>query len=145
MKEYKRYNPMLDPKNHKKVSGEKNYQWKGDNATPSSIHTWVAKHKLKPELCEICHERPAMELANLKNHHYTRNIEDYKWSCHKCHMNMDITEEIKQNLRTMNIGRKQRLTEKGLQVRRGQMAVINEKRRIHRKGMGDSKSMGNFA
>lgn len=42
-------------------------------------------------LCETCGKCPPRELANLKNHHYTKDINDYSWLCHRCHQALDKT------------------------------------------------------
>lgn len=56
-----------------------------------TIHKHMRKRKPKPLFCEFCKERPARDLANLKNHNYTENINDYIWLCHRCHQKLDKT------------------------------------------------------
>lgn len=34
-----------------------------------------------------------LNLANMKNHNYTRNVEDYKWLCYSCHRKMDLNKK----------------------------------------------------
>lgn len=70
--------------------GDKNGNWKGDNVKYDAIHIWIKNHKPKPKLCEICNKNPAIELAN-KTGKYTRNIDDYWWSCISCHRKLDKT------------------------------------------------------
>jgi hypothetical protein len=70
---------------------EKNPSWKGNKAGKVSLHLYIKRRKIKPLLCEHCKEKPATDLANLKNHNYSRNIEDYAWLCHRCHQKMDKT------------------------------------------------------
>ena len=60
---------------------------KGENIW--GIHCWVRNRKPKPELCGICGEKPPKDLANLKNHEYTRNLDDYTWLCQSCHQKWD--------------------------------------------------------
>lgn len=70
---------------------EKNPAWKGNKAGKVAIHEYIKKRKSKPILCEFCNERPTKDLANLKNHNYSRNINDYVWLCHHCHQILDKT------------------------------------------------------
>ena len=56
-----------------------------------SIHIYIRRHKPKPALCEFCQKVPSREVANLKNHHYTKDINDYAWLCHRCHQALDKT------------------------------------------------------
>lgn len=64
--------------------------FKGDNAGISAKHIWVKKIKLKPKFCEECGKEKKLELANIKNHQYTRNPNDYRWLCCKCHTKFDF-------------------------------------------------------
>ena len=75
------------------LSKEKNINWKGDEAKYHALHKYVGRNKSKPKLCEDCKKRPPRDLANIKNHNYTRNIEDYKWLCHSCHKKIDLKEK----------------------------------------------------
>ena len=70
--------------------GEKNHKWKGDDAVKITNHKFVAKYKPKPEGCEFCGSKRRLNLANMKNHIYTKNLEDYKWLCYSCHKKMDM-------------------------------------------------------
>lgn len=88
---------------HKKLKliGEKCCAWKGDKVGIFAIHQWVAKHKLKSKLCEFCGKEKdsfgdtKLELANIKNHQYTRNPDDYKWGHSRCHQKLDIKLGLK--------------------------------------------------
>ena len=62
--------------------------WKGDNVGHSALHGWVKRRLPKPELCEICNIKPAMDLAN-KSGSYIRNLDDWYWLCRSCHMQSD--------------------------------------------------------
>lgn len=65
--------------------------WMGDNAGYTAIHEWLAKNKPKPSFCEMCRERPPVELSyNYKNAEWTRDPEDYQWLCTSCHRLKDI-------------------------------------------------------
>jgi hypothetical protein len=72
--------------------GDKTKVWKGNQAGKSALHKWLNSVKSKPKLCEECHKKKKLELANIKNHNYTRNPKDYKWLCHKCHSKFDFPD-----------------------------------------------------
>lgn len=67
---------------------ELNPQWKGDNVGNGALHSWIKRHKPKPELCENCKKVPPYDLANISGK-YLRDTKDYKWMCRKCHMEED--------------------------------------------------------
>ena len=58
-----------------------------------AIHTWLRRHKPKPEKCEICNINLSKEIANIVDArftgNYTRNLSDYIWSCVSCHRKLD--------------------------------------------------------
>lgn len=56
---------------------------------PCAIHEYVRARKPRPDLCEFCNKVPPEELANIRNHNYTRNPDDYRWICRKCHDKLD--------------------------------------------------------
>jgi len=68
--------------------GEKNPMWRGDMVSYSQIHSWIRKHKPKPEKCELCGRYAPRDVANISGV-YERNIDDYKWLCRSCHMKDD--------------------------------------------------------
>ncbi len=64
--------------------------FKGDKAKSHTIHAWLRNKYPPPEECQDCGKiKPRLYLANLKNHKYTRNIEDYKYLCFDCHQKLD--------------------------------------------------------
>ena len=70
-------------------TGENNHNWKGDNVSYASLHTWVRKYKTKPNKCEDCkNPQEYLELANISGE-YKRDINDYKYLCVRCHKIMD--------------------------------------------------------
>lgn len=77
-----------------KLKAEKNGNWQGDNVGCAGIHQWVSKRKIKPLLCEFCNKKESYDIANINNHQYTRNINDYKWLCRSCHKKLDNNKEI---------------------------------------------------
>lgn len=70
-------------------AGENHPSWKGDEVGLTQIHQWVMKHKVKSPICEECGKEGKLYLANIKNHQYTRNPDDYKWLCASCHQLLD--------------------------------------------------------
>ena len=68
---------------------EKNPMWKGNKAGKVAFHIWLRKNKSKPKFCEECNKNKKLDLANMKNHKYTRNPKDYKWLCRGCHQKRD--------------------------------------------------------
>lgn len=69
--------------------GELGYQWKGDDATYFSKHTWVAKQKGKASMCEHCHESGKKYQWSNIDHKYSRKLEDYVSLCISCHLKYD--------------------------------------------------------
>lgn len=72
-------------------SEENGFQWKGDKAGVSAMHTWVIKWKGRPRECEVCGITTAkkFEWANV-DHSYKRILDDYIRMCTKCHMAYDF-------------------------------------------------------
>ncbi len=62
--------------------------------TYSKLHVWVAKKKLKPNLCEKCKEKRKLELSST-NHSYTGDIKDWEWLCRSCHKKKDYLIKTK--------------------------------------------------
>ena len=52
------------------------------------LHRYIREIKPKPELCEICKEKKRLTLSS-NNHTYTRNPDDYRYLCLKCHLIVD--------------------------------------------------------
>lgn len=74
-------------------AGSSHYSWKGQKASPNSIHRWVKKYLPKPEKCVSCMAVPQRDLANISSTYnpdtYTRDIHNWEWLCRKCHMTKD--------------------------------------------------------
>jgi len=100
--EFKKGMPSANKGRHYKLSkearkniseghkGEKAYQWKGDNVGYETLHKWVRKQLGKPTKCVKCKTKTAKRYvwAN-KSGEYKRDINDYEWTCRKCHMKED--------------------------------------------------------
>jgi hypothetical protein len=82
----------------KKISethkNEKHYNWKGNKAKYGALHIWIKKNKPKFKFCEKCKKERKLALANIKNHNYTRNPNDYKWLCYSCHKKIDLNNKL---------------------------------------------------
>lgn len=74
--------------------GESHPRWMGENAKKISKHEYVAKHKPKSKTCEFCGQERRLALANIRNHNYTKDINDYKWLCYSCHSHLDKNKEV---------------------------------------------------
>jgi len=68
---------------------EKNANWKGDNAKPLAMHTWVERRmgKARSHKCVLC-PKEAQEWSN-KDHTYKRKLDDYQALCKGCHKKWD--------------------------------------------------------
>jgi hypothetical protein len=81
-----------DPKPPKILKGrpiaEKNNMWKGDKVGYAGLHKWVRKYLPKPDFCQLCHIVPPCEVSNISRQ-YVRDITDWQWVCHRCHMIYD--------------------------------------------------------
>lgn len=75
-----------------RISGEKQWNWKGDDVGYSGIHSWVKKNLGKPTKCEYCGKDGLtgrqIGWAN-KYHTYKRNLNDWLRLCVKCHCKYD--------------------------------------------------------
>lgn len=78
-------------------------KFKGTLNEYQQLHSWIRKHKPKPECCELCKKtkivliwrrgptkRIDLELANISGK-YKKDIDDFMWICHKCHLEFDGT------------------------------------------------------
>lgn len=73
--------------------GVNHKNWKGTDVGYGSIHEWVRRYYPKPDLCEECNFRPAIDLANIKDKPnpktYTRDFINWRYLCRRCHMLSD--------------------------------------------------------
>jgi hypothetical protein len=82
-------------------------RFKGTQAEYQKLHNWVKKHKLQTECCQLCKEtkfvivkcrggykkRIDIELSNISGE-YKRDVNDYQWVCHKCHLYFDGSIQV---------------------------------------------------
>lgn len=66
----------------------KNPMWKGDEVKYKGLHSWIKRHKPKPEFCEDCKIQKPKDLANISQK-YKRDTNDFEWICRRCHMEKD--------------------------------------------------------
>lgn len=82
---------MVASKNHPK--NEEHPMWKGDEASYSALHYWVARNKERTGVCYLCGAEAGVdcdrtEFANISGE-YRRDVEDYLELCRKCHKRFD--------------------------------------------------------
>lgn len=82
------------------LSGEKQYNWKGDNASYFTIHSWLRRKYGSAYKCEKCGTKnsPKYEWANISKE-YKRDVKDYIQLCNSCHSLYD--NKSKKRLETM--------------------------------------------
>jgi hypothetical protein len=78
--------PQIHPKGINK--GNRNGQWKEGGCSYRSLHEYIRNNKPKSLICEDCGEPKRLEIACIDNK-YTRNVDDYRWLCRRCHMISD--------------------------------------------------------
>lgn len=71
-------------------AGDKSSNWKGDDVGYGALHTWIRKQKPGQTHCQRCGKVKPLHLANIQNHKYTRNPDDYEYMCVKCHADYDL-------------------------------------------------------
>lgn len=64
----------------------------------SAVHQWVRRHLPEPDLCEICHNKPPYDLANLTDI-YNRDFKNWKYLCRSCHEKLDFDRGIRKPTR----------------------------------------------
>jgi len=69
----------------------------------SALHKWIRARKPQPEFCEFCKEKNAFHLAKITKY-YTRNINDYRYLCVKCHRKWDKNHPTDQKVPTTRNG-----------------------------------------
>jgi len=70
--------------------GDKNHQWKGDDATIEAFHRRLYSRHGKPRKCSVCgteDDAKHYDYANLSGDY--KNIEDYAPMCRSCHWKYD--------------------------------------------------------
>jgi hypothetical protein len=73
---------------NEKMINENNPMWKNNNIRKTTLHNWVRRRLSKPQVCEICNQNIPFDLAN-KTGIYSRDLNNWKWLCRKCHMESD--------------------------------------------------------
>lgn len=68
--------------------GVRSYNFKGDAVGYHALHSWIARHFIKPRYCEQCGKKLKLQWAS-KTWKYTRDREDWWALCFKCHRKYD--------------------------------------------------------
>lgn len=77
------------------LTGINHPQWKGDKASYYAIHIHVRRYNPRPEQCQDCDIiTNRLELANVTGI-YNRDIKNYRYLCHSCHMKFDAHKHRK--------------------------------------------------
>lgn len=81
---------VKNPNYNKNLSGENGPNWNSDytKITYKQLHKWLRKQIPKPEKCEVCNIRPALDLANITGV-YNRDLSNWQYQCRRCHMLID--------------------------------------------------------
>ena len=75
---------------HEGLWGENNPEWRGDDCSHSAHHQWLYRKLGKARKCEHCGFEGKCTWANLKNHEYHKDINDYISLCYSCHKLYDF-------------------------------------------------------
>jgi hypothetical protein len=67
--------------------------WKGDEAGYRALHTYVSKHFPKAGTCDQCGQAKQTEYALIHGREYSRDRNDYREMCKRCHNAYDLTED----------------------------------------------------
>ena len=74
------------------ISGEKHWNWKGDEVKYRALHKWIENKRGKPHFCEHCKrsdlKHRQYQWANISRK-YKRDITDWLRLCVKCHKAFD--------------------------------------------------------
>lgn len=79
-----------------KLTGKNNGFWKGDSVGYFGLHSWVYRHKGKPQFCEHCGTTDKLRRLNWANidHKYHRNLDDFISLCYSCHKIYDLKNNL---------------------------------------------------
>lgn len=82
-----------------KTTGEKHYNWKGENANYRNIHEWITNKLGKPLTCQHC-KRTAINThgihwANISGKYKRNDLSNWIRLCVKCHKKYDKTNKFK--------------------------------------------------
>ncbi len=78
----------------KNYINEHSFKWKGDMVSKEAIHTWLIKNFGNANKCsnlDCTYKNPKRyEWANIKEHKYRKNLNDYISLCPSCHRKYDM-------------------------------------------------------
>jgi hypothetical protein len=84
-------------KRKESYSGDKAYNWKGENVSYRTLHNWINSLLGKASKCSICGKEGIgrqIHWANI-DHRYRRVKEDYFEACTKCHGEYDKINKLR--------------------------------------------------
>lgn len=73
---------------------ENHPQWKGDNASYTTIHQWLRRHYLKTNICSICNKSKKTDWANVSGNYNREDRNDWIELCRSCHRIHDYNFNI---------------------------------------------------
>jgi hypothetical protein len=71
-------------------AGERAANWKGDEASYRALHGYLCKHYSKAGICDECGKPARTDYALIHGRPYSRNREDYRELCRRCHLRYDL-------------------------------------------------------
>lgn len=87
--------------------GKQNVNWKGDNVTRESLHTYINRVFKKPAKCELCgisrNKGKGFEWSNKSQTYRTKDRSDWQYICKKCHVEFDDVATKAWNTRRFNL------------------------------------------
>lgn len=83
-------------------TGEAHHNWKGKEALSGTIHDWIDRWWVKLGVCEECEAEGRTHFAfNHRLGRHTRNRDDYRELCPRCHNLWDIEMGVQKNVGTL--------------------------------------------
>ncbi len=67
--------------------------WKGDQVGYRSLHTYLNRWFPKRQVCDECGKTGRTEYALIHGRDYSRDRNDYREMCKRCHNAYDLTED----------------------------------------------------
>lgn len=85
-------------RNHSVHKGNNHYQWRGEDVSYNSLHSWIRRELGSADHCEHCGlkeipegKKRFFDWANI-SHQYNRDTQDYFQLCKICHKKYDRKE-----------------------------------------------------
>jgi len=95
----KKHNDRVKNKIASAQLGEKNHQWKGNEAGYQAIHIWIRSQLTKPERCQKCYKKKSdLDCCNISGE-YKRTLDDWQYLCRSCHTKYDKRHSSKRKIK----------------------------------------------